>query len=590
MNPRELDPPTAVPRPASRAAWALAVSGLLAVIIAAHAQALGLGWFMDDWAHVRQLREADWSLAGLTAACRLELVGGVIDLWWLPEHTLRFFRPVSFGLMKLAYTLLGWNPQLMHAVSLAWHAATCLLLMMLLRRCGASLRLAWGIAALFALHPAHVATVQWIAAQTELMVTTFLLASILCFARFRGWWIDADSGAPRASDWLAAAGCATFFALALGCRENALLLPLVLAAGEARAPRARRRGAIALYAVLLALAGGYLALRTHLLGGAALPPRPYVVPPGAADFWPYVLDKTCYYLIGEFLAAPCVPIGGLAYLRQHPAAFYGLTGVIVIVVVVACWRYRRARAAWLAPAALLGFMAPVLPVFESPHHLYLPGIGWALAMLLIVRAAQGAQQVDARAARGLRAGCVAGAGGLALIALATATYFFGVALATAQRVEARVIDEVASARPALRSGETLYIANLPMIAHYVRLGVEERLGIRDLRVVALTWSPRLLGVMTPSELVRIDDRTFEIAVADDRFFSGPEARLIREAWGGRLELSRGAEVRRDDFTLSVRDADAAGVARLRVTFAHAPGVGRRLFWGSQTRWACQVAP
>lgn len=569
-------------------AWAFAALLLIVLIAAAHGHAVTLGWFMDDWAHVRQLREADWSLGGLANACRLELVGGVIDLWWLPECTLRFFRPISFALMKVAYVLLGWDPHVMHAVSLAWHAAACILLMTLLQRLGASLRLACGLAALFALHPGHVATVEWIASQTELMVTTFLLASILCFGRFRGWWQTMERH-PN-GNWAAGVASAVFFGLALGCRENAIMLPLVLAAGEFRAPRANRGRALALYALFLVLAAGYLFLRTTTLGGAALPPRPYVVPPSAPDFLPYVIDKICYYLIGEFLAVPCVPIGGLAYFREHPLFFYGATTAIVLLVALACWRSRRELAAGLAPAAVLGFMAPVLPAFESPHHLYLPGVGWAISMLLLIRAAQGAEAVRTAPPHGWRPALV-GVGGLFLLGLfATATYFFGMGLATAHRVEERVIAEVAAARPPIRSGETLYIANLPMIAHYVQLGVEEKLGVHDLRVVGLTWSPRLLGVTTASEFIRVDDRTYDIAIAGDRYFGGPEARLIHESSAGRLNLAKGATIRRDDFELRVLEADRDGIAGLRITFAKPLGDGYRLFWGSQSRWACQVFP
>src|SRR5690606_19138750 len=95
-----------------------AVAGLALVIALLHGGSLGYGLYLDDWAHFRQLRAADWSLGGLVDACRLELVGGAIEMWWLPETTLRFFRPVAFGLMKLVYTLSGWSPVAAHAASL----------------------------------------------------------------------------------------------------------------------------------------------------------------------------------------------------------------------------------------------------------------------------------------------------------------------------------------------------------------------------------------------------------------------------------------------------------------------------------------
>ena len=245
-----------------------------------HHGSLNYGLFMDDYAHYRQLQECDWSLAGLTDACRLELVGGVIDYWFMPDCTLRFFRPLAFGWMKLVYTLTGWSPQALHVSSLAWHLAACVLLMMLLRRLEATPLLAWGVAGLFALHPSLIATVQWIACQTELMVTTLLLAATLCYLQFRGWSSNPDaSEVPKASfGW--AAAVVIFFIAALGCRENAIMFPFVMLTIELLLWRRRPRQALAMYAVfgvvIMAIfsepAGSYL-------GGVAVPPRPYVMTP-----------------------------------------------------------------------------------------------------------------------------------------------------------------------------------------------------------------------------------------------------------------------------------------------------------------------
>src|SRR4030095_14791751 len=93
----------------SRAAMILAGLGLIGLIAGLHGRSVTHGLFLDDHAHYKQLRECDWSLRGLTDACRLDLVGasGYIDLWWLPDVTLRFFRPVAFALMKVTYTLSG---------------------------------------------------------------------------------------------------------------------------------------------------------------------------------------------------------------------------------------------------------------------------------------------------------------------------------------------------------------------------------------------------------------------------------------------------------------------------------------------------
>ena len=100
--------------------------------------------------------------------------------------------------------------------------------------------------------------------------------------------------------------------------------------------------------------------------------------PNDPGFIRFIFDKVCYYLIGEFALAPIVPFGGLHYLRARPLMFYGLTAAVVVLLVGVSVRFFRQKPGLLAPAWLIGFMGPVLPAFASPHHLYLPGVGWAI--------------------------------------------------------------------------------------------------------------------------------------------------------------------------------------------------------------------
>lgn len=587
------------------------VAALLAVLALVHSPALRLGLFMDDLAHFRQLRVADWSLRGLTDACRLELVGGTIEIWWLPKTTLRFFRPVAFGLMKLAYAVVDWSPRAMHGISLGWHAAVCLLVLALLRRCGASWLLGSAVASLLAIHPAHTATVQWIACQSELIVTALLLGATLLFARARGWPDahglggavprPATRGAgPQSSRHAAAASLAAsfiLFALALGCRENAIMWPVVMLAVEWFALRRFNRRTLGAYAALGGVALAYLALRTVMLDGAALPPKPYVMPLGDPGFARYVFDKALYYLLGQFLMVPCVPIAGLPYLRERPLAFYGTAAVVVLLlaaIFVAGVRRRErdgvAVAGVLGVAWLVGFTAPLLPVFESPHHLYLPAAGWALVWMLMLRALVSSVRRRASWVRFVAAGAVALATVATGVVFARVTTWLAWTLEAGQGVQDCMVEEIAAAPTPVRSGDTLYIGNLPVVAHYLKLALEERLGVRDLRVVPLMWSPRLLGVSCPTELRPVDEQTVELLVAQDRWFAGPFARLIEQATGRPLPAY--ADHASDlGFTIDTSARDAAGVQRIRVVFARPPGRdGLHFFWASRARWATQLQP
>lgn len=568
--------------------FALAGVTLAALIVLLHGRSLDNGRFMDDWAHFRQLQKCGWSLGDLAGACRLELVGGVVDLWWLPECTLRFFRPVAFGLIKIVYTASGWDPFAQHVAALGWHFASCMLLFVLLRGLGATGWVAWASAALFAIHPGHVASVQWIACQTELMVTTFILGATLCWARWRGWPGFAPTTHTPRVGWAAAA--VVLYALALGCRENAILFPLVVLTMEPFVRRKTWRPRVFGYAGLFILAGGYLLLRAHYLAGFAMPPKPYVIPPTDPDFIRFIFDKACYYLLGEFLLVPCVPIGGLPYFRSTPWVFYGLSAAVVLLITLTCRYAGRDGAGVLAPAWLVAYFMPLLPAFASPHHLYLPGVAWAvIAMLLLQSLAHLARRGVGRL-RVIRQLAWWGATGMLGVVFGLGTYYFGLALDIGQQVEDRVIAEVADTADELEDGDTLYIANLPLLGHYVRLGVEERTGLQNLHVIPLTWAPRLLGAQAPTRLECIDERTIEVSVAEDYYFSGPLERLVVSARGGPLPDVIEA-VDRLGLRIEVRARDDDGIRRLRFHFTRPLTDPRvHLYWGSRVRWAQKIYP
>lgn len=592
------------PRGGRTAAWHLAALLLAAGLIAwLHSRSLRYGLFLDDFAHFTQLRAAGWSLGDLAGACRLELIGPIIDYWWLPDVTLRFFRPVSFGLMKLVYVASHWSPAAQHGASLVWHLICFGLLAAILRSLGGRLLPAYAVALLFALHPAHTATVEWLAAQTELVVTAFILIAVLCYGRLRGW-SGANANAPdapaRSGGWLV--GVAVCFAAALGCRENAIMLPLVLAAGEL--PRWRNRSNIAadggrgrrsalqpvvVLGLLALIAVAYVAVRSVYLGGAAVPPRPYVVPPTAPDFPRYALDKLCYYLIGEFFLVPCLPIAGLAFFRQYPLILYGGAAVTLAVMAWLTWRRRGSAIGWLAPACLLGFMAPLIPAYEAPHHLYLPGIGWAMYLLMGWQEIAGwLGQLRPAARRVFEAGGGLAAAGLAAL-FALSSRQFSLTMEAAASIQNQVVQEVLESPRPVRSGDTIYFANMPLLAHYLKLMLETRGGLHDLQVRALTWSPNLTGVDTPTELVPENARAIRMRIADAEWFDGPLGLLVREANLGKMPYTLNQPTAGRGFQVTPLAVDEHGIRELLVEFEQplsSPGV--HLFWGSATRWARQI--
>ncbi|RMF83208.1 MAG: hypothetical protein D6744_05145 [Planctomycetota bacterium] len=270
-------------------------------------------------------------------------------------------------------------------------------------------------------------------------------------------------------------------------------------------------------------------------------------------------------------------------MRSVPAVLYGLTAAAVAILgALVFWRRRRPMAL-LGVLCLLGFMAPVLPSFESPHHLYLPGVG---AVLLTALVAIGPQ------ARHRRAQLLGRASGVLIaLTLGTVTFFSSLAMDTGNLVESQMAAEIAAAQTPVRDGDTVYVANQPLIVHYLPQLIEERTGARGVRVVTLNWAPRILNVNCAAELTCVDDRTIEVRVRGDRLFAGTMGRLIAEANGATVQEMLGTPLRTDDFVVELLEADELGVKGLRFRFREPltrPGV--HLFWGSPTRWAAQIYP
>jgi tetratricopeptide (TPR) repeat protein len=80
--------------------------------------------------------------------------------------------------------LFGLNPGPHHLVNVLIHAATTVLLfLLLLRMTGAYWRSAF-VAALFALHPLHVESVAWVAERKDVLSAFFFMVTLLLYARY----------------------------------------------------------------------------------------------------------------------------------------------------------------------------------------------------------------------------------------------------------------------------------------------------------------------------------------------------------------------------------------------------------------------
>ena len=127
---------------------------------------------------------------------------------WIPLTWISFMADVS---------LFGMNPGAMHAVNLAMHTASTLVLFWMLRRATGSLWASAFVAALFGLHPINVESVAWIAERKNVLSTFLCLLALHAYVRY--------AEKPRAifyvAAWLSAA-------LSLLAKPMAVTLPFAL--------------------------------------------------------------------------------------------------------------------------------------------------------------------------------------------------------------------------------------------------------------------------------------------------------------------------------------------------------------------------
>lgn len=559
----------------NRTAWLITAGLVILFLMLAHGWSLQAGLYLDDHSHFAQLRESDWSYQSIVDACRLGIIGRVLETWFKEETGLRFYRPVAFTLMKLQHTLVGWRPVGAHAFSLLWHFAACMLVYRLAVNCIGERR--WGAVAavLFAAHPGHVLTVYWVACQTELMVVTFVLAGVLCYARYSNWptpffadrdRIAAGPGIPGGNlGWLF--GTLLFFVLALGCRENAVVLPVIALVGDLLLRPGQWRRRLIPYAAFALIFVVYFVLRHRALGGFPMPTRPYMVPPTDPEFLSFITEKFVYYMLGLFALMPMLPIGGLVYLRENPLPFHILFAVVMGFLVFLVVVFRNRRGFLLAPIWTVVSMGPVIAVFASGHHLYLPSVGTVLMVAAFWAWVLGGlfRKRPARPSR-LRGAAAVVVAIVHAVVLPGAAWAYGWVYLTSTLVEDLVVEEVVRLTPELDDGDKLFFVNLSMMAYYIIPAIEYETGVQDLRGSVLTFSPTLLQMEEPCRIEQVDAHSFTVELERYGYFHGAMGRVLREIMGRNDFFQSGETVRSKEFEVVIVDANEDGVRKLLFRF------------------------
>ena len=356
--------------------------GLLA--LASFAPALTNGFIADDGPLLaRRLRGVGWG----------DLGGLFTQTYWGDEYPNGLYRPVALGVIAAERLLFGDATVPYHALGLLLHAANALLLLRVLGRLG-DRAVAWMAAMVFACHPVHAEAVITVYGHVDLLAALFALVSIDRFLAMRA------PNATRVVLWANGIAMAMAFAVALGCKESVLIVPLltVLIRGLYRrvGGRGLRRWIGWPQAVLFAIVAAYFTVRYTVIGELGPGPEATVT-------YGYPLTarlKVMIVALAHHIRLAVLPWGQTTYYGHLRDSIFGRPWaemswlVIALVGAALVVRWTRSRAAllglgWFAIGLLTVMHLAPIGAIVGERFLYLPSAGVALVIGAVLRRCQG---------------------------------------------------------------------------------------------------------------------------------------------------------------------------------------------------------
>jgi hypothetical protein len=335
----------------------------------------------DDFGVVQLLASKPWSTFP-----RWFTMPWMEDIWGYTPDEIRPFPALSYQLTAL------WGagaPYGHHLLNIALHALNGLLVLRIARR-AAHLSLAASTAAaiVFVLLPVDAESVAWITGRVDSMPTLFYLASFLAYVDSRKATDSVDRS--RRFAW-----SLVFFFLALFSKQNTITMPAAIVAYDlvvARRPIRLTWAWLRPYVPFVLMTAGFLGVRYLVLGEVLRESQ---------------LNAARFAEVGGIFSRHLqrIVVGDLTTI---PPAIAGLSALFALAALVALsriapavrWRIVRS-AVYFGPIWIgLGLAPAVAAGYESPRHVYLAAVGWALLVGLAADAMrEGAQRDTARSSR-----------------------------------------------------------------------------------------------------------------------------------------------------------------------------------------------
>jgi hypothetical protein len=545
-------------------------------------------FLVDDFWHLHEAAGRPWS----ALLQPWQYSGEDFKAYWFNEQRLHgvrgegFFRPMVTLLYKLAAAAFGLDARGYHLINVVLHMLASLGVFAIARLMFPRRWVAVAVALMFAAHPSHAETVQWVAANADAAMGCFFMAALAAF----GWWLR------QRRPWQYA-GAVAAFALALCSKESAVVLPAVLLAYEfyrayAAGERRPRPGELAArHAVFWVMAAGYLLMHIRSFAGVSAMNEggQYMHSPFSATFVPFVLFNVSYELLHLLVPFPLFPI--------NPGELIQKAGVLPVTLVCAAvlaaiWlgtrRLLRGLRGWsFFPLFTVLTLAPTFPILVAQRFLYVPSLGFCLMLGALLQRADDTGWLAQRWSRLnlSRRGLVMASVGGVVAGYAVVTMFLNFMWGVPTNLVRQQIAAIQREAPVLPRGSSLYLLNLWPPAFGMEFMLPLLYQDPTLDVQVLTIRPKVLpfdSIQPPESLVRffseclpdhigptrIENRwdgpgTLRVSIEEGGFMRS----LVEEVYPAAAEAQRqGARVEAPRFTAEIVRADARGVRELAFRF------------------------
>jgi tetratricopeptide (TPR) repeat protein len=337
--------------------------------------------------------------------------------WAFTTTYANFWHPLTWLSLMLDVQLFGVNPGAMHVTSLMVHLAATLALFAALSRMTGRAGPSAFVAALFAVHPAHVESVAWISQRKDVLSTVFMMLALWSYA------VYADRrrlGKPARAAFL---GVLALFALGLMAKPMLVTLPFVMLLLDwwplGRASGGGWRSWIPLVTEKLPLFGlagaaAVVAFLAQQQGGAV----------GGLQSFPLMgRVANALHAYVAYIGQMFWPVGLVAFYPypQAVAIWPAVAALVALVAVTAAVMYGARRRPYLAVGWLwyVGTLFPVSGLVQVGSHAMADRYTYVPLVGLFVMVVWGISDLAGRAR--LSRGVLAAAACVVVVACAVAT-------------------------------------------------------------------------------------------------------------------------------------------------------------------------